>query len=96
MREAGLQAPTGWANPELTGPSAPSGPTFTDIDDGDHHGLGVRGGGSLPVDCVGIHAAKSGNRFEALEPIRQGVAERFAGFGAWRLSSDDQRSPTWA
>ena len=29
------------------------------------------------VDCVGIHAAKSGNRFEALEPIRQGVAERF-------------------
>ena len=30
------------------------------------------------VDCVGIHAAASGNRFEALEPIRQGVAERFA------------------
>ena len=31
MREAGLQAPTGWANPEVprptTGPSAPSGPT---------------------------------------------------------------------
>ena len=26
---------------------------------------------------MGIHAAKSGNRFEALEPIRQGVAERF-------------------
>ena len=36
------------------------------------------------VDCVGIHAAKSGNRFEALEPIRQGVAERFAGFGGGR------------
>ena len=34
------------------------------------------------VDCVGIHAAKSGNRFEALEPIRQGVAERFAGLEA--------------
>ena len=32
------------------------------------------------VDCVGIHAAKSGNRFEALEPIRQGVARfRIAG-----------------
>ena len=27
------------------------------------------------AECVGIHAAKSGNRFEALEPIRQGVRE---------------------
>jgi putative transposase len=25
------------------------------------------------VECVGIHAAKQGTRFEALEPIRQGV-----------------------
>jgi putative transposase len=24
-------------------------------------------------ECVGNHAARSGNRFEALEPIRQGV-----------------------
>jgi transposase InsO family protein len=30
---------------------------------------------------VGIHASKSGNRFEALEPIRQGVRERFEAFG---------------
>jgi transposase InsO family protein len=28
---------------------------------------------------VGIHAAKSGNRFEALEPIRQGVRKHFGG-----------------
>lgn len=28
-------------------------------------------------ECVGIHAAKIGTRFEALEPIRQGVVEHF-------------------
>jgi transposase InsO family protein len=31
---------------------------------------------------VGIHAAKVGNRFEALERIRQGVRRYFGGFGA--------------
>ena len=29
------------------------------------------------TECIGLHAAKSGSRFEALEPIRQGVRERF-------------------
>ena len=29
-------------------------------------------------ECVGIHAAIIGNRFEALEPIRQGIAEHYA------------------
>ena len=32
------------------------------------------------AECIGIHAAKSGNRFEALEPLRQGVREHFGGF----------------
>ena len=32
------------------------------------------------AECVGIHASLSGNRFEALEPIRQGVRECFGGF----------------
>ena len=32
--------------------------------------------------CIGLHAAKRGNRFEALEPIRQGIRERFGGIGA--------------
>jgi transposase InsO family protein len=32
-------------------------------------------------ECVGSHAAPSGNRFEALEPIRQGVLSRFGGIG---------------
>lgn len=31
-------------------------------------------------ECVGIHAAKRANRFEALEPIRQGVRARFKDF----------------
>jgi putative transposase len=30
--------------------------------------------------CVGIHAALRATRFEALEPIRQGVRRRFGGF----------------
>ena len=28
-------------------------------------------------ECVGSHAARSGNRFEALEPVRQGVLRHF-------------------
>ena len=31
-------------------------------------------------ECVGIHAAKGGNRFEALEPIRQAVRHSFGDF----------------
>lgn len=32
-------------------------------------------------ECVGVHASRRGNRFEALEPLRQGVREQFGGFG---------------
>jgi putative transposase len=32
------------------------------------------------LECVGIHAAQRGTRFEALEPLRQGVRERFGAF----------------
>ena len=32
------------------------------------------------ADCVGIHAARNGTRFEALEPLRQGVRQHFGGF----------------
>jgi putative transposase len=31
------------------------------------------------AECVGIHAARNGTRHEALEPIRQGVRDRFGG-----------------
>ncbi|GIU73103.1 MAG: integrase [Bryobacteraceae bacterium] len=30
--------------------------------------------------CLGIHVAKRGTRFEALEPVRQAVREQFGGF----------------
>ena len=32
------------------------------------------------AECVGIHAARQATRFEALEPIRQGVRAHFGGF----------------
>ena len=32
------------------------------------------------ADCVGIHATRHANRFEALEPVRQGVRRCFGGF----------------
>ena len=33
------------------------------------------------TECIGLHAATRGSRFEALEPIRQGVRERFGAIG---------------
>ena len=32
------------------------------------------------AECVGVHAAHHGTRFEALEPLRQGVRQYFGGF----------------
>jgi len=31
------------------------------------------------AECVGFHAGRHGTRFEALEPLRQGVREHFGG-----------------
>jgi transposase InsO family protein len=61
------------------------------------------------AECVGIHAALHGTRHEALEPIRQGVAERFGGVekdaarglavrhdhGSQYMSRDFQREIAW-
>jgi putative transposase len=33
------------------------------------------------AECVGLHAARRATRFEALEPIRQGVRRHFGAFG---------------
>ena len=33
------------------------------------------------AECVGIHAAQHGDRFEALEPVRQGVRDHFGVIG---------------
>ena len=32
------------------------------------------------AECVGLHASRSADRFQALEPVRQGVRERFGAF----------------
>ena len=34
------------------------------------------------AECVGLHAALHGHRFEALEPIRQGIHDHFGGVAA--------------
>jgi transposase InsO family protein len=91
MREHGLQAPQRVGNPH--GPKAHDGTIITDRPDEmwgtDMTTTVTTGEGQVCVfiavdhctaECVGIHAAKSGNRFEALEPIRQGVREHFGGF----------------
>jgi transposase InsO family protein len=33
------------------------------------------------AECVGVHASRRADRFEALEPVRQAVRERFGAFG---------------
>jgi transposase InsO family protein len=86
MREAGLLAPTR-ARREL-GPRNHDGKIVTERP---NQMWGTDATGALTVedghvtvfvaidhcsaDCVGIHAAKPGTRFEALEPLRQGIKE---------------------
>ena len=86
MREHGLQAPcrTGHAH----GPKAHDGTITTAAPDvmwgTDMTSTVTVGEGAACVfvavdhcttECIGLHAAKRGTRFEALEPIRQGVRE---------------------
>ena len=92
MREHALQAPhrVGHAH----GPKAHDGTITTEAPDvmggTDMTSTVTVGEGTACVfvtvdhgttECIGLHAAKSGNRFEALEPIRQGVREHFGGLG---------------
>lgn len=91
MREAGLLAPARMGHAH--GPKAHDGTITTDRPD-EMWGTDATGGWTdegtatifIAVDhctqeCIGIHAARFGNRFEALEVIRQGVRERFGGYG---------------
>jgi transposase InsO family protein len=91
MREHGLQAPQRVGHPH--GPKAHDGTIITDRPDEtwgtDMTTTVTTGEGQVCVfiavdhctaECVGIHASKSGSRFEALEPLRQGVREYFGGF----------------
>ncbi len=93
MREHGLQAPSRVGHPH--GPQAHDGTIITEnpdvmwgtdatttitTEEGQAHVF-------VSVDhctfeCIGLHAAKKGDRFEALEPIRQGVRDHFGGYTA--------------
>jgi putative transposase len=93
MREHHLQAPRRGGNAH--GPKAHDGTITTEEPDTmwgtDMTTTVTAGEGTAHVfvavdhctcECVGLHAAKRGNRFEALEPLRQGVREHFGGFEA--------------
>ena len=92
MREHGLQAP--YRAGHAHGPKAHDGTITTAAPDvmwgTDVTSTVTVGEGAACVfvavdhcttECIGLHAAKRGTRFEALEPIRQGVRERFGPIG---------------
>jgi putative transposase len=91
MREAGLLAPTRVGQPH--GPKAHDGTIIPDRPDamwGTDATASWTAEGLATIfitvdhftaECVGIHAACRGTRFEALEPLRQGIA---AHFGTYR------------
>jgi putative transposase len=90
MREYNLLAPTRVGRPR--GPRSHDGTIIPDALDtiwGTDLTTSITGEGQVAVfvavdhcsaECVGIHAAARATRFEALEPIRQGVQEHFRGF----------------
>ena len=91
MRENSLQAPLRVGRPR--GPKAHDGTIITDRPDQmwgtDMTTTVTTDEGQVCVfiavdhytaEWIGVHASKSGNRFEALEPIHQGVREYFGGF----------------
>lgn len=91
MREQGLQAPGRTGHPH--GPKAHDGTIRTEQPDlmwgtdatttitvEEGQAFVFVGVDHCTFECVGIHAAASGNRFEALEPIRQGVRQHFGGY----------------
>ena len=92
MRAAGLLAPTRTGRPH--GPAAHDGtiiPGRPDAMWGTDASAGWTDEGAATIfvavdhftaECVGIHAARRGTRFEALEPLRQGVRERFDAYRA--------------
>jgi len=89
MRENGLLAPSRVGSPR--GPRSHDGtiiPEAVDIMWGTDLTTTITGEGQAAVfvavdhcsaECVGIHAAHHATRFEALEPIRQGVRRHFGG-----------------
>src|SRR5262245_5841691 len=95
MRAHGLLAPGRHGHPH--GPKAHDGTIITERVDTmwgtDMTTTFTRQDGQVAVfiavdhcsaECVGLHAATHGTRFEALEPIRQGVRTYFGAFGQGR------------
>ena len=91
MREHGLQAPFRVGHPH--GPRAHDGTITTERPDqmwgtdmtttvtvGEGQAFVFVAVDHCTTECIGLHASRSGSRFEALEPIRQGVREHFGGF----------------
>ena len=92
MREHGLQAPHRAGSPH--GPKAHDGTITTEAPDvmwgtdmtstvtvGEGQAFVFVAVDHCTTECIGLHAAQSGSRFEALEPVRQGVRERFGDIG---------------
>ena len=92
MREAGLLAPARAGQPH--GPAAHDGtiiPARPDAMWGTDATACLTGEGTAAIfiavdhftaECVGPHAARRGTRFEALEPLRQGIRAHFGAYGA--------------
>ena len=92
MRAADLLAPTRSGQPH--GPKAHDGTIIPERPDamwGIDATAGLTGEGPATIfiavdhftaECVGIHAARRGTRFEALEPLRQGVRDHFGAYRA--------------
>src|ERR671933_481490 len=90
MREHGLLAPSRAGAPR--GPRSHDGTIIPEAIDtmwGTDLTTTITGEGQAAVfvavdhcsaECVGIHASLDANRFEALEPLRQGVRRHFGGF----------------
>jgi putative transposase len=91
MREHGLQAPQRAGHPH--GPKAHDGTIIPDKPDvmwgtdltsiitvQDGHATVFVAVDHYSGECVGIHASVKATRFEALEPIRQGVRDHFGAF----------------
>jgi putative transposase len=90
LREAGLLAPTRVGQPH--GPKAHAGTIIPDRPDamwGTDATASWTDEGSATIfiavdhytaECVGIHAARRGTRFEALEPLRQGISAHFGAY----------------
>ena len=88
---AGLLAPTRVGQPH--GPKAHDGTIIPDRPDamwGTEATSALTAEGTATIfvavdhftaECVGIHAARRGTRFEALEPLRQGVRAPFGAYG---------------